>query len=102
MPSKLRTDFIKVAALSLTAAFIYTDTAILVQGTQSAAKALMTTTPIAQPVETNTSPLPLLKTFAEVVAGTRDERDRVNAISDAIAIQRTAIGGSNRIAPTRS
>lgn len=100
MPSKLRSDFIKASALALAAAFVYTDTAILLQNTEKAVKALTTTTPIVEPVEKNTSPLPMIRTFAEAVAGARDELDRVREISDAMSMDRTTIRGSNRLAPT--
>ncbi len=105
MPSKFRSDFAKVAlktgAIMLVAAVVYTDAMALQQQTEEAVKTA--TQPIAaprHPGQEDDGPLPLVKKFAEIFAGVRDDRDRINDIAKAIELQKSTAGASHRIAPS--
>lgn len=107
MPSKCRSDFakaaIKIAGATLVAAFVIADTAAALEAQQEPIQKL--TQPFNpapnRPGEEKPGPVTLVRKFAELVAGARDDRDRVNAIADEIAVQKSQAGAAHRLAPTR-
>ena len=53
-----------------------------------------------RPGEEKGGTVPMITRVAEMIAGAREDRDRVMAIGEAIAIDRSDISGGKRTAPT--
>lgn len=105
MPRMLRSDFAKAAlklgAVALVAAFAYTDTLERQEATADAiATASQPLAPLRQSQPPSHGPLPWASKFAEGIAGMREERDRLNKITETAVLQKAGISGAHRIAPT--
>ena len=106
-PTKFRKDFYKAAlragVATLAIAFVVADTSSMIDAQTQDIQKLKTPATAATivPIQSSSGPAGLIKNLAEIFAGARDERDRVNGIGEAIDIQRSNVSGGNKIAPAR-
>lgn len=107
MSSKLRYAFAKAAAvrvlgIAMATTFAYTDTAGILQNTESAITALKNANAsIVAPAKESTPLTPLFRTLTEAIANTRDERDKVKEIAQQIEVEKSPVRGGlrNAISP---
>lgn len=104
MSSKLRSAFAKAAAvkilgIAMATTFAYTDTAGILQNTESAITALKNANAsIVTPAKESAPLSPLFRTLTEAVANTRDERDKIKEIAQHIEVEKSPVRGGLRSA----